>query len=126
MTSGRSLIGSGTSSGPGIPSLSQTSAKGAFLLLSVDLLDSGLAAGRPSASKLSVLPCMLRGGVRGDARCGRSVGRRAAGMYMGDLGVRDWRFARGREVRAEGEMGEIFVGGVGVGVVEDEEGSIEA
>lgn len=44
-------------------------------------------------------------------------------MYMGDLGVRCWRLARGREVKAEGEVGEMVEGGVGVGVVE-EEGSI--
>jgi hypothetical protein len=44
-------------------------------------------------------------------------------MYIGDLGWRSWRFARGREglafVKAEGEVGEILVGGVGVGVEED-------
>ena len=42
-------------------------------------------------SRLSVLPCRERGGVRGEARSGRSVGRRAAGMYMGDFGGRIWR-----------------------------------
>lgn len=34
----------------------------------------------PSAlCRLSVLPCTLRGGVKGDGLFGRSVGRRAAG-----------------------------------------------
>lgn len=42
----------------------------------------------PVRSRLSVLPWRLRGGVRGEGRCGRSVGRRAAGTYMGDFGGR--------------------------------------
>ena len=36
-------------------------------------------------SRLSVLPCMLRGGVKGEFLGGRSVGRRTAGMKRGDL-----------------------------------------
>ena len=36
-------------------------------------------------SRLSVLPCMLRGGVKGEFLGGRSVGRRTAGMKSGDL-----------------------------------------
>lgn len=45
-------------------------------------------------TRLSVLPWRERGGVRGEARCGRSVGRRAAGVYIGAFGGRIWRFAR--------------------------------
>lgn len=46
--------------------------------------------------KLSVLPWALRGGVRGAGREGFSVGRSAAGMYIGDLGGRSCRVASGR------------------------------
>ena len=46
-------------------------------------------------SKLSVLPWTERGGVRGEARGGRSVGRNAAGTYIGVFGGRSWRVARG-------------------------------
>lgn len=45
-------------------------------------------------SKLSVLPWTECGGVKGEGRS-RSVGRRAAGTYMGDFGRRIWRLARG-------------------------------
>lgn len=46
-------------------------------------------------SRLSVLPWTERGGVRGEGRGGRSVGRSAAGTYMGVFGGRSWRVARG-------------------------------
>ncbi len=46
-------------------------------------------------SRLSVLPWTERGGVRGEARGGRSVGRSAAGTYMGVFGGRSCRVARG-------------------------------
>lgn len=46
-------------------------------------------------SRLSVLPWTERGGVRGEARGGRSVGRSAAGTYIGVLGGRSWRVDRG-------------------------------
>ena len=53
--------------------------------------------GRPDSawSRLSVLPWTERGGVRGEGRGGRSVGRSAAGTYMGVFGGRNWRVARG-------------------------------
>lgn len=60
-------------------------------------------------SRLSVLPCTERGGVRGAGR-DRSVGRRAAGMYIGDLGGRICRFARGSWNALLGEVGERFEG----------------
>ena len=64
-------------------------------------------------SRLSVLPCTLLGGVRGDERCGRSVGLRAAGTYNGDFGGRSWRVARGRLGKSGalcGEAGDKFRG----------------
>ena len=70
----------------------------------------------PFLSRLSVLPWTLRGGVSGCERGGRSVGRNAAGMYMGDLGGRSWRVARGREGKSGfgafccGELGEYGKG----------------
>lgn len=53
--------------------------------------------GRPDSAplRLSVLPWTERGGVRGDGRGGRSVGRSAAGTYIGVFGGRIWRVARG-------------------------------
>ena len=45
-------------------------------------------------SRLSVLPWTERGGVRGVARGARSVGRRAAGTYIGVFGGRNWRVAK--------------------------------
>ena len=77
-----------------------------------------LLVGRFSAlSRLSVLPWMERGGVSGEGRCGRSVGRNAAGTYIGDFGGRNWRFASGRLGKVPGlggETGEMFVGVCGV------------
>jgi hypothetical protein len=76
-------------------SSSAASARTAFLLL--EAVDRRLM-GRPvcERSKLSVLPWTLRGGVRGAGRRGFSVGRSAAGIYMGDLGGRSCRVASGR------------------------------
>ena len=73
--------------------------------------------------RLSVLPCKLLGGVSGCDRAGRSVGRKAAGTYIGDLGWRSWRVARGREGNSGlgafgcGEAGEFGEGVWGVEVV---------
>ena len=67
-----------------------------LLLSEVDDRDEGLFPRESMFVKLSVLPSMLRGGVRGEGRGGRSVGRRTAGVYIGDLGGRSWRVASGR------------------------------
>lgn len=64
----------------------------AFLLSAVERRLTGRPVAVPS--RLSVLPWTERGGVRGEARGGRSVGRRTAGMYMGDLGWRKWERLR--------------------------------
>jgi len=88
VTAGRLDVGIAGSSGSGSVNCAGVPVPVAFFNLSVERLDNGLTAGWPSASRLSVLPCTLRGGVRGEARCGREVGRRAAGMNMGDLGGR--------------------------------------
>lgn len=76
------------------PSSSETLLRDAWLWLSVvprrlmGCLDS-------APSRLSVLPWTERGGVRGEARGGRSVGRSAAGTYMEVFGGRNWRVAMG-------------------------------
>ena len=57
------------------------------------------------ASQLSNEPWTLRGGVGGECLWGRSVGRRAAGTYRGDLEGRNWRDWRGRCV----ETGDVVV-----------------
>ena len=108
VTSGRSAVEIG--GGEGSSSLSLPSALWSALLLVVERLLVGLFS---AFSRLSVLPWTERGGVRGEGRFGRSVGRRAAGTYMGDLGGRSWRFARGRFGKVdgcEGEAGDRFTG----------------
>ena len=99
-------------------SLSLPSALSRAVLVVVERLLVGLFS---AFSKLSVLPWTERGGVRGVVRCGRSVGRNAAGTYMGDFGGRSCRFARGRLGKVddcEGEAGDRFTGVCGVWVVE--------
>ena len=93
MTSGRSAVGTGCSDVCDCPS-SETLPREACLQLSVVLRR---LIGRPDSvpSRLSVLPWTERGGVRGEGRGGRSVGRSAAGTYMGVFGGRSWRVARG-------------------------------
>lgn len=63
-----------------------------------------------AASRLSVLPWTDRGGVRGEARGGRSVGRSAAGTYMGVFGGRSWRLIGGNWEEELGEDGDMFSG----------------
>ena len=93
MTSGRSAVGTTCSDVCDCPS-SETLPREACLRLSVVLrLLIGRLASAPS--RLSVLPWTERGGVRGEGRGGRSVGRSAAGTYMGVFGGRSWRVARG-------------------------------
>lgn len=93
MTSGRSAVGTACSDVCDCPS-SETLPRAACLRLSVVLRWlSGRLDSAPS--RLSVLPWTERGGVRGEARGGRSVGRSAAGTYMGVFGGRSWRVARG-------------------------------
>ena len=104
MTGARSSIGIGSSSITWPSFL-------LFLLSVVDRLLVGLTLSAPS--RLSVLPCTLRGGVRGDERGGLSVGRRTAGTYMGDLGPRNWRVASGKLGNTAlllGEEGDWFIG----------------
>lgn len=105
MTGARSSVGIGSSS------VTCTSFP-LFLLSIVERLLAGLVLSAPS--KLSVLPCTLRGGVSGDERSGRSVGRRTAGTYIGDLGPRSWRVARGRLGKTAllllGDEGDWFIG----------------
>lgn len=63
----------------------------------------------PAASlrlRLSVLLFTLRGGVSGDGRWGRSVGRSAAGMYMGDFGGRSCRVGWGKLGNMNEECGD--------------------
>lgn len=102
----------GAKSSVGIGSSSITWPNFLFFLLSVvDRLLVGLTLSAPS--RLSVLPCTLRGGVRGDERGGLSVGRRTAGTYMGDLGPRNWRVASGKlgnMALLRGEDGDWFMG----------------
>lgn len=90
-------------------SSSLTLPKAPLFLLSVVV--ERLLIGRfgSALSKLSVLPWTERGGVRGEGR-GRSVGRRAAGTYIGDFGGRIWRLARGNWKAWLGEVGERFAG----------------
>ena len=74
---------------------SQAVPRSSFNLLSfVDRRLIGLPPSPPS--RLSELPCTLRGGVSGEARRGRSVGLRTAGTYIGDFGGRSWRVAKGK------------------------------
>ena len=85
-----------------------------FLLLLSDVDRRLIVVWPPLSSKLSVLPCILRGGVRGDCRCGRSVGRKTAGTYKGDLRAR-WRVANGRFGSMEefrSDVGEVLSMGV--------------
>lgn len=93
MTSGRSAVGTACSDACDCSS-SETRLRDACLRLSPVLRR---LIGRPNSapSRLSVLPWMERGGVRGEGRGGRSVGRSAAGTYMGVFGGRSWRVARG-------------------------------
>ena len=105
MTGARSSVGMGSSSAtcPSFP---------LFLLSAVERLLAGLVLS--ATTKLSVLPCTLRGGVNGDERGGRSVGRRTAGTYIGDLGPRSWRVARGKlgkmALLLQGDEGDWFIG----------------
>ena len=82
-----------------------------FLRSALERLLVGLVRSTPS--KLSVLPCTLRGGVSGDERGGLSVGRRTAGTYIGDLGPRNWRVTRGKfgkNALLVGDEGDWFIG----------------
>ncbi len=90
-------------------SSSLTLPKGPFFLLSAVV--ERLLIGRfgPALSKLSVLPWTERGGVMGEGR-GRSVGRRAAGTYIGDFGGRIWRLVRGNWKALLGEVGDKVAG----------------
>lgn len=110
MTVGRSSVGIRMEGG----SSSLTLFMAPFFLLSVDRLLMG-RLGAALLSRLSVLPWTERGGVRGEGRCCRSVGRSAAGVYMGDLGWRNWRLARGKSKVLPGEVGEAFAEGCEVG-----------
>lgn len=105
VTLGRSSIGIGVGGG----SSSLTFPRVAFVMLSVV---ERLLIGRCGSelSRLSVLPWTERGGVRGEGRCWRSVGRSAAGTYMGDFDARSWRFASGRLKVLLGDVGERFAG----------------
>ena len=93
VTSGRSAVGMAGSDVCDCPS-SGTLPREACLRLSV-LLRRLIGRLDSSPSRLSVLPWTERGGVRGEARGGRSVGRSAAGTYMGVFGGRSWRVASG-------------------------------
>ena len=93
MTSGRSAVGTACSDACNCP-FSETLLREACLRLSV-LLRRLIGCLDSAPSRLSVLPWTERGGVRGEARGGRSVGRRAAGTYMGVFGGRSWRVASG-------------------------------
>ena len=105
------IFNSSASGGSGSVSGSSSTTVGSIRLLSA--VDRRLIDVRVSlSSKLSVLPCMLRGGVRGDCLCGRSVGRKTAGTYMGDFRAR-WRVANGRFGNIEelrGDVGEVSMG----------------
>ena len=104
MTGAKSSVGT-TSSSVTFPSLPL------FLLSVLERLLVGLALSAPS--RLSVLPCTLRGGVSGEERGGRSVGLRTAGTYIGDFGPRSWRVARGKLGKMAlllGEDGDWFIG----------------
>ena len=107
---GRPITGARSSVGIGSSSVTCPS----FLLLLPSVAErllEGLALSAPS--RLSVLPCTLRGGVRGDERGGRSVGRRTAGTYIGDLGPRNWRVAKGKLGKMAlllGDEGDWFIG----------------
>ena len=93
MTSGRSAVGTACSDVCDWLS-SETLLSATCFRLSVVLRR---LTGRPvpAPSRLSVLPWTERGGVRGEGRGGRSVGRSAAGTYIGVFGGRNWRVARG-------------------------------
>lgn len=105
VTVGRSSEGIGGVGG----SLSLNLPNAPFFLLSA--VAERLLAGRLGLVlfKLSVLPWTERGGVRVPGR-NRSVGRRAAGTYMGDFGGRIWRLASGSWNALLGEVGERFAG----------------
>ena len=109
MTSGRSATGTAASDVCDCPS-SETLLREACLRVSAVLrrltgrLDSG-------PSRLSVLPWTERGGVRGEGRGGRSVGRSAAGTNMGVFGGRNWRVPRsGNWEETWGEEGDMVTG----------------
>ena len=67
--------------------------------------------------KVSTDPCTLRGGVRGDGFVGRSVGRKTAGTYNGDLSGLSCRDCKGNWCKwalgRRGEVGELFTGVAG-------------
>ena len=88
MTSGRSAVSMACSDNCDCPSSSETLLRETCLWVSI--VPRRLIGSRDSApSRLSVLPWTERGGVRGEARGGRSVGRSAAGTYMGVFGGRN-------------------------------------
>lgn len=105
---GRSWVGIGIESDGDSASLTFPSVS-FFLLSAVERRLTG-RLGLVLSSRLSVLPWTERGGVRGEGRYGLSVGRRAAGMYIGALGGRSWRLARGRPKAWLGDIGDRLPG----------------
>ena len=88
--------------------------------MALSLVDPRLGGGlAPSApSRLSMLLCRLRGGVSGEGRGGRSVGRKTAGTYIGHLGGRSCRVASRSSCGGGGFRGDV--GDTVVGVAEGE------
>ena len=94
MTLGRLAVSMACSDNCGCPPSSDTLLRASCLWLSV-VLRRLIGSLDSAPSRLSVLPWTERGGVRGEAREGRSVGRSAAGTYIGVFGGRNWRVAMG-------------------------------